>query len=110
MVFRESWQDNLIQSPAVIGLYGKKEFSETWDCIKNKLPEPTKNFRNFQRGIIYEEVAAAYFSAETGATLSECGMFVLTSDNRFAASPDRIFDGQACSMLTNIYILVKKFS
>ena len=90
------------KAPAVIGLYGKKEFSETWDCIKNKLPEPTKNFRNFQRGIIYEEEAAACFSAETGATLSECGMFVLTSDNRFAASPDRIFDGEACSMLTNI--------
>ena len=29
-------------------------------------------------------------------------MFELTSDNRFAASPDRIFDGEACSMLTNI--------
>ena len=27
---------------------------------------------------------------------------MLTSDNRFAASPDRIFDGEACSMLTNI--------
>ena len=90
------------KAPPVIGLYGKKEFSETWDCIKNKLPEPTKNFRNFQRGIIYEEAAAACFSAETGATLSECGMFVLKSDNRFAASPDRIFHGEACSMLTNI--------
>lgn len=90
------------KAPAVIGLYGKKQFSETWDCIKNKLPEPTKNFRNFQRGIIYEEAAAACFSAESGATLSECGMFVLTSDNRFAASPDHIFDGEACSMLTNI--------
>lgn len=52
--------------------------------------------------IIYEEAAAACFTAETGATLSECGMFVLTSDNRFAASPDHIFDGEACSMLTNI--------
>ena len=90
------------KAPAVIGLYRKKEFSETWDCVKNKLPEPTKTFRNFQRGIIYEEAAAACFSAETGAKLSECGMFVLTSDYRFAASPDRIFDGEACSMLTNI--------
>ena len=83
------------KAPAVIGLHGKKEFSETWDCIKNKLPEPTKNIRNFQRGIIYEEVAAACFIAETGATLSECGMFVLASDNGFAASTDRIFDGEA---------------
>lgn len=66
----------------------------------NKLPEPTKNFRNFQRGIIYEEAAAACFRAEAGATLSEFGMFVLTSDNRFAASPDLIFDEEACSMLT----------
>ena len=90
------------KAPPVTGLYGKKEFNETWGCIKNKLPEPTKNFRNFQRGIIYEEAAAACFSAETSATLSECRMFVLTSDNWFAASPDRIFDGEACSMLTNI--------
>ena len=81
----------------VIGLYGKKEFNQTWYCIKKKLPEPTKIFRNFQRGITYEEAAAACFSAETGATLSECRMFELTSDNRFAASPDRIFDGEACS-------------
>ena len=89
------------KAPAVIGLYRKKEFSETWDCVKNKLPEPTKTFRNFQRGIIYEEAAAACFSAETGATPSECGMFVLTFHNRFPASPDRSFDGEACSMLTN---------
>ena len=61
-----------------------------------------QNFRNFQRGIIYE-VAAACFGAETGATLSGNGMFVLTSVNQFAASPDHIFDGKACSMLTNIY-------
>lgn len=50
----------------------------------------------------FQKAAAACFSAETGATLSECGMFVLTSDNPFAASPDHIFDGEACSMLTNI--------
>lgn len=30
---------------------------------------------------------------------SEC---LHTSDNRFAASPDRIFDGEARSMLTNV--------
>ena len=89
------------KAPAVIGLYRKKEFSETWDCVKNKLPEPTKTFRNFQRGIIYEEAAAACFSAETGATPSECAMFVLTFHNRFPASLDRSFDGEACSMLTN---------
>lgn len=65
-----------------------------------KIPEPTKYFRNFQRGIICEEAGAERFSAESGATLSECGMFVLTSDNRFAASPARIFDGEACSLLT----------
>ena len=58
--------------------------------------------RNFHAGIIYEEAAAVCFSAETGATLSECGMFVLTFDNRFTASPDRSFDGKACSMLTNV--------
>ena len=59
------------KAPTVIGLYGKKEFCETWDCIKNKLPEETKNFRNFQRGITYEDDVAACLSAGTGATLSE---------------------------------------
>ena len=29
-------------------------------------------------------------------------MIVLTSDNRFATSPERIFDGEACSMLIKI--------
>ena len=29
-------------------------------------------------------------------------VFVLTSDKWFSASPDRIFNGKACSMLTNI--------
>ena len=29
-------------------------------------------------------------------------MFVLASDNRFAASPDCIFEGEACTMLTNV--------
>lgn len=37
------------KTPAFIELYEKKEFSETWDCIKYKLLGPTKNFRNFQR-------------------------------------------------------------
>ena len=27
---------------------------------------------------------------------------MLTSDSRFAASPDRIFDGEACSILTHV--------
>ena len=91
----------LSKAPVIIGLYGKKEFSETWDCIKTSYQSQPKLLETV-RGIIYEEAAAACFSAETGAKLSECGMFVLTSDNRFAASPDHISDGEACSMLPNI--------
>ena len=72
------------------------------------VPEPAENFRNFQRGIIYEEAAAAYFSAETGAKQSECRMFVLTSNNQFTGSPDCIFEGEASSMLTNTNTVEKK--
>ena len=90
------------KAPAVIGLYGRKEFTETWECIRNRKPETSKNFKNFQRGIDFEESAAKCFSLNSGAKLSECGMFVLPSDNRFAASPDRVFQGETCSELINL--------
>lgn len=90
------------KAPAVVGLYGRKEFMETWECIKNGKPEPSKNFKNFQRGINFEESAARCFSLNSGVELSECGMFVLPSDDRFAASPDRIFQGETCSEITNL--------
>ena len=34
------------RAPAVIGLYGTKEFDVIWNCIKNNLPESPKNFLN----------------------------------------------------------------
>jgi len=43
---------------AVIGLQGKREFQETWDCIKNKKGGPSKTFRNFHRGIVCEDEAS----------------------------------------------------
>ncbi len=90
------------KTPAVIGLYRRKEFTETLECIRNRKPEPSKNFKNFQRGIDFEESAAKCFSLNSGAKLSECGMFVLPSDNRFAASPDRVFQGETCSEVINL--------
>ena len=90
------------KAPAAIGLYGSKTFIETWECIKNNKQEPSKHFRNFERGVQFEDSAANCFSIESGATLWECGIFVLVSDNRFAASPDRVFQGETCSELTNV--------
>ena len=51
---------------------------------------------------ILETLREALFMMKLVQHLSEWGMFVLTSDNRFATSPNRIFDGEACSMLTKI--------
>lgn len=89
------------KAPAVTGLYGRKTFIETWECIKNSKQEPSKHFRNFERGIQFEESAANCFSIESGAKVFECGLFVLGSDNRFASSPDRLFQGESCSEITN---------
>ena len=90
------------KAPAATGLYGSKTFIQTWECFKNNKEEPSKHFRNFERGVQFEDSAANCFSIESGATLWECGIFVLVSDNRFAASPNRVFQGETCSELTNV--------
>ena len=36
------------KAPALVGLYGRKEFAEVWDCILNKRQEKPKHFSNFQ--------------------------------------------------------------
>ena len=86
---------------ALIGLQGREEFVQTWDCIVNKKEEPPKNFRNFQRGIKFEPSAVECFRAD-GAEVKECGMFPLESDRRFGASPDRIFQGETCRELEEV--------
>ncbi|KAJ7386840.1 hypothetical protein OS493_006870 [Desmophyllum pertusum] len=87
------------KAPALIGLQGKKEFIETWDCVLNKKPEPTKNFKNFQRGIKFESSAIECFKTDSGAEVKECGMFPLELDRRFGASPDSTFQGETCKAL-----------
>ena len=82
------------KEPALIGLQGRKEFVQMWDCIVNTKEKPPKNFRNFQRGIKFEPSAVECFRADSGAEVKECGMFPLESDRRFGASPDRIFQGE----------------
>lgn len=83
----------------MIGLQGKKEFIETWDCVLNKKQEPPKNFKNFQRGIKFESSAIECFKTDSGAEVKECGMFPLESDRRFGASPDSTFQGETCKAL-----------
>jgi len=79
------------KAPAVIGLQGKKEFQETWDCIENKKAE---NFRNFHRGIIFEDEASKCFASESAAVVDKCGLLILESDQFCGASPDRTFLGE----------------
>jgi len=87
---------------AVIGLQGKTEFQETWDCIRNKKAEPSKNFRNFHRGIVFEDEAANCFTSESAAVVEKCGLFLLESDQFYGASPDRTFPGETCKTLVDI--------
>ncbi|PFX22741.1 hypothetical protein AWC38_SpisGene12703 [Stylophora pistillata] len=81
------------KAPALFGLQGKKEFMETWDCVLNKEEEPSKNFRNFQRGIIFKSYAVECFQLDSSAEVRECGLFLFERERRFEASPDRIFHG-----------------
>ena len=90
------------KAPALIGLQGRKEFIETWNCVVNKKQEPPKNFRNFQRGIKFESYAVECFRIDSGAEVKECGMFPLESDRRFGASPDRTFQGETCKTLMDM--------
>ena len=90
------------KAPAVIGLQGKREFQETWDCIRNKKAEPSKNFRNFHRGIIFEDEAANCFASESAAVVEKCGLYFLESDQFYGASPDRTFLGETCKTLVDI--------
>ena len=83
-------------------LHGKVKFLETWECIRNHKREPSRKLRNFDRGVQFENSAANCFSNDSGTTVLECGMFVLSSDHRFAASPDRVFQGETCADLTNV--------
>ena len=104
----ESWFRDRIgkvtssKAPALIGLYGKKEFVETWSCVINKKQEPPKNFQNFQRGIKFESSAVNCFKTDSGANVMECGMFPLESDSRFGASPDGTFQGESCKRLIDV--------
>lgn len=49
------------KSHHVIGLLGRKEFMETWQCIKARKQEPPKCFENFERRKLYEDTAAKFF-------------------------------------------------
>lgn len=90
------------KAPAVIGLQGRREFQETWDCIRNKKAEPSKHFRNFDRGIVFEDEAAKCFASESAAVVKKCGLFILGSDQTYGASPDRTFLGETCKKLVDI--------
>ena len=90
------------KAPALTGLYGNKQFVESWNCIINKKQEPPKNFQNFQRGIKFESSAVHSFRRDSGAHVEECGMFPLGSDRRFGASPDGIFHGETCKGLIDV--------
>ena len=73
---------------------GRRQFEETWHCIKARKQEPQKYFINFERGILFEDEAATFFEKESSAVLKGCGLYHLKDDENYAASPDRVFDGK----------------
>ena len=78
----------LSKAPAVIGLQEKGEFQETWDCNRSKKAEPSKNVRNFHRGIVFEDEASKCFASESAAVVEKCGLYVLESDQFYGASSE----------------------
>lgn len=90
------------KAPAVIGILGRKEYIEIWDCIKKKQQEPKKKFKFFSRGLQYESDAADCFVKDSGAQVKSCGFYSLNSDKNYGASPDRLFQGESCKNLLEI--------
>ena len=90
------------KAPTVIGLYGKKEFINTWECILRKEQEHPKYNRNFTRGIVYESTAADCFASKAGVQLTTPGFIPLPNSQRYGASPDRVFPGEKCKILSDL--------
>ena len=78
---------------SLVGLNGRKELESAWYCVKEKIQEPSKHLANFERGKLFEPVAANAFQRSSGLLLVE-SPFVLHPKNpsRYGASPDRTFD------------------
>lgn len=86
----------------MVGLYGKKEFIDTWGCILRKQQEPPKYNKNFTRGTVYESLAADTFANYAGVQLTAPGFISLPSSEMYGASPDRIFTGDRCNQLHEV--------
>ena len=82
------------KAPTAIGLYGSKTFIETWECIKNNKQEPSKHFRNFERGVQYEDSGANCCSIKSAAKLLGVWNFCAYTNNRFAALQMECFWGK----------------
>ena len=65
---------------------------------------PTQ-FRNFERGRKFENIAVKHFENFTGSTTSTCGFFLHPLDKNYGASPDAICPG---SLLLDIKTRAEK--
>ena len=72
---------------SLVGLNGRKEFESAWFCVKEKIQEPSKHLANFERGKLFEPIAANAFQRSSGLLLVESS-FVLHPQNpsRYGAS------------------------
>lgn len=78
--------------PALVGLCGTTQFLQSWCNVRSKVEEERKKFANYDRGIIFEPVAANHFQQMSGLNLNE-SPFVHHQRHPeiFGASPDRTF-------------------
>ena len=78
--------------PALVGLSGTTRFLQSGCNVRSKIEEERRQFANFDRGIIFEQVAANHFYEISGLDLEECP-FVHHHRHPeiFGASPDRTF-------------------
>ena len=86
-------QDYLVEAANFNWSLWENEFDKAWECIRNKVPEESKSFQNFNRGKIYESIATDTFEHSSGLKLSESPLILHPNDSEhYAASPDRILD------------------
>ena len=78
--------------PSLIGFYGKKSFTESWQTVKTGKTENNrlKGIRNIQRGHEFEETGRKYFEKVSKSSTKKCGFFHHPIRKHFGASPDAL--------------------
>ena len=92
----------------LIGLSGSLKFSSQWNVVHGVCEAVSrKPFRNFERGIAYENVARQKFVEDSGIEVNECGIYFRGD---IGASPDGLIKTEDCDWLLEIKTRAEKCS